>query len=1532
MRRIINHIERNVKVGKNSLEEKVLDYWFTLEFLGQDKYPQKELTDALIGVKSLKTKLSKGEKGYKSTFDFFEIRPQDNLYEAMRQEAELCHMKKWGNITIYIGKVKRESCIECIAKKMPFENVKDERPEKSFDEIACASLQLTPEGKYIEHSLSLSTIVWAMKQMRNCTGKISDCLGEPEYVSVIEEMEKKFFSEKNTQKLKASTTTSDEVTEETPEINSKQSMQGIDAGAIQVTVLEEIYKHIEKTYLHETVEQIDGADPYELIIGISFQMFADEDTKNKEDDDNYLGLSHDYFSDDLKMILDKVRGGDRSIPKYLLDYISSTHDAVKNPKRKKRIDLVHPTAEALFEIQMQEILNVKNAPIGKWPSKFMPAFMQQIAINLAIKKGTSELFRENGEIFSVNGPPGTGKTTLLKEIVVSNIIERALLMSKYDDPEDAFVEHSFTHGSKQNGAYSQYTRHWYSLKEDRINDYSVLVTSCNNAAVENISKELPLGRGILKDLKSSDDDSNQVKAALSEVGDLFDFSKSFETESYEKNSVEYPDVYFTYYAQKLLDENDAWGLVAASLGKKKNIRDFYKSVLSPLRWDFYRERDSAKNRLPKYKEAKEKFIAQVELVNEIQKKVVYICNLAIDKSKLKQEVAQSENDYSLYFSISETRKDDIKREDEIVQAKLTEKAEESNRISTEKKMLEEKKAELEYQKQEGEKEVTALRLKAISVLNSIGKRPLLFRKAEYDQKLQYAQKVAADYDKQAEKQVVKNAEISADLQRLVVEWNATTSKLITVTEALSGLRTDIQKLNSESAEIDRTLEYKQQVLEGRKEAFEKTISEYRASLKALNDGKELNKDFVRELLSEDMNISTEAQITNPWFTQRFNREREKLFYYAMKTNKEFILSSKKCRDNFTSLAHYWGLQSGDEKEKILFHKEDREACVGALYQTLFLLVPVISTTFASVGTFLRDVKDSKVIGTMIVDEAGQAQPQMAVGALYRSRKAVIVGDPKQVEPVVTDDLKLLKKVFDDPDLKPYTSSKTISIQSCADEMNVFGTYLDNPEHPDFPDWVGCPLLVHRRCISPMYEISNTISYNGIMKQKTGQPNAELMESFIYEKSQWIQITGKEKGNKNHFVTAQADKVCEMLEMAFEKQEFPSLYIISPFTTVVSEMRFYIRTYRKSHLTSKLAKSQMFDDWLLKNIGTVHTFQGKEANEVIFLLGCDGSKDAEGAIGWVNNNIVNVAATRAKFRLYIIGDATIWSGNDNLRTAKNIMDTFAIKEIHSIITDEEMDDTSRESALNHAIKGLPSVSAFPAEETKGEDGIIEYSVNTDGLMVGLETHSFMKEPFTLEQLIKFGFSSQEEISKLNPKVRKNLELGMRLFYFFQPIYEINKDFDASCCAILFCKAMELQMKGCFKEGIQQALPDYEIKGQGKGRARVKLKDAQPNELTLGTFQYVINKNIPALSRRMKLLKAPIYDEKWWNEFCKKLESCTNKRNECCHDGLFEWKHLSQLLSYMFMESGNSPKIAGLMFESQIGEKLKSALSISGKLQK
>ena len=313
---------------------------------------------------------------------------------------------------------------------------------------------------------------------------------------------------------------------------------------------------------------------------------------------------------------------------------------------------------------------------------------------------------------------------------------------------------------------------------------------------------------------------------------------------------------------------------------------------------------------------------------------------------------------------------------------------------------------------------------------------------------------------------------------------------------------------------------------------------------------------------------------------------------------------------------------------------DREEAMPYMLQSIFLLTPVISTTFASAQTFLGDVKKSGVLGTLIVDEAGQAQPQMAVGAMFRCRKAIIVGDPKQIEPVVTAETDMIKQLLTAEILAGYKDKK-ISVQAFADYINPYGTYLGKDEEKE---WVGCPLVVHRRCIDPMYTISNVLSYDGTMKQQTSAPDENRKRTFILDKSCWIDVAGAENsGKKDHFVKAQGELVLKLLEIKFERDpiDIPRLFIITPFTSVKEGM---LEMIKKSELYGKEPRVRK---WLnANNIGTVHTFQGQGTDEVIFLLGCDSK--SMGAVNWVNNNIVNVAATRAKFRFYMIGDKSVWT--------------------------------------------------------------------------------------------------------------------------------------------------------------------------------------------------------------------------------------------------------------------------------------------------
>ena len=65
-------------------------------------------------------------------------------------------------------------------------------------------------------------------------------------------------------------------------------------------------------------------------------------------------------------------------------------------------------------------------------------------------------------------------------------------------------------------------------------------------------------------------------------------------------------------------------------------------------------------------------------------------------------------------------------------------------------------------------------------------------------------------------------------------------------------------------------------------------------------------------------------------------------------------------------------------------------------------------------------------------------------------------------------------------------------------------------------------------------------------------------------------------------------------------------------------------------------------WIHDRIGTVHTVQGREAEAVILVLGATRA-DQKGTRNWAGRtpNLLNVAVTRAKEVIYVIGNKTLW---------------------------------------------------------------------------------------------------------------------------------------------------------------------------------------------------------------------------------------------------------------------------------------------------
>ena len=182
------------KLGEKE-ELQILDYWYVNEFLSQEDWPDEDGSKRDIENKPKYL----GES-------CLEIKKDEDIYSSISNRVKEHNMRLWGDITVYIGKIAREDCVKEIAQLL--ESV-DDRPEKSSKSIAWASLQIDSKGEYVENSFSLSPILWAIKDLKNRKGHISDILNPESYKESIEEFEetlrntkKTSLSENNPQNIK----------------------------------------------------------------------------------------------------------------------------------------------------------------------------------------------------------------------------------------------------------------------------------------------------------------------------------------------------------------------------------------------------------------------------------------------------------------------------------------------------------------------------------------------------------------------------------------------------------------------------------------------------------------------------------------------------------------------------------------------------------------------------------------------------------------------------------------------------------------------------------------------------------------------------------------------------------------------------------------------------------------------------------------------------------------------------------------------------------------------------------------------------------------------------------------------------------------------------------------------------------------------------------------------------------------------------------------------------------------------------------
>ena len=384
------------------------------------------------------------------------------------------------------------------------------------------------------------------------------------------------------------------------------------------------------------------------------------------------------------------------------------------------------------------------------------------------------------------------------------------------------------------------------------------------------------------------------------------------------------------------------------------------------------------------------------------------------------------------------------------------------------------------------------------------------------------------------------------------------------------------------------------------------------------------------------------QLAHLWFDEADNIQRDRVFEAAIAVHRAFIdCAADPIRQNLAIFTESFGTRS--------LGKPEKDQLISDLWSTFFTVVPLVSTTFASMHRMFAKIEPG-TLGWLLVDEAGQSVPQAAVGAMMRAKRAVVVGDPLQIEPVVTLPDTLTEEICAHfgIDALVYNAPEA-SVQTLADAVSPYcARFPSGSGHRD----VGSPLLVHRRCNSPMFDISNEIAYANLMVQAK-KPEATFP---TLGPSRWHDVVGLSGPDK--WCADEARKLIDLMTALRSEGVPPDMYVVTPFVIVQDNLR---ETLRKSGILEGWVDSANRPQplspyrWVHEHVGTVHTVQGRETDIVFLVLGAQGASQ-HGARAWAGGrpNLVNVAVTRAKLSLHVIGNRSLWKNAGFFRSLDQML--------------------------------------------------------------------------------------------------------------------------------------------------------------------------------------------------------------------------------------------------------------------------------------
>ena len=299
----------------------------------------------------------------------------------------------------------------------------------------------------------------------------------------------------------------------------------------------------------------------------------------------------------------------------------------------------------------------------------------------------------------------------------------------------------------------------------------------------------------------------------------------------------------------------------------------------------------------------------------------------------------------------------------------------------------------------------------------------------------------------------------------------------------------------------------------------------------------------------------------------------------------------------------------------------------------------------------------EAIALVVIDEASQCDIASALPMLYRGKRALVIGDPNQLTHIAnlhpSEDARLLK-----------------SNEMTTDDQRF--SYIANSLFGLARTTVGSgsrfiQLVEHYRSKGEIIGFSNIEFYQSRLAAHTNYQ--KLTSSNSIHPVRWHNVEGDTVRplNGSAYNDSEAREVVAVLQQIIEKTgaqgPYPTLGVVTPFREQANRIRSLVGNMNR---TEHLNRLEFFVD-------TAHRYQGDEKDIMVFSPVV--SKNApETSLRFLENtsNLFNVAITRARAELHIVGDKVACANSgipylsrfvryveqlNGARTEDNAMDLF-----------------------------------------------------------------------------------------------------------------------------------------------------------------------------------------------------------------------------------------------------------------------------------